>query len=448
MTQRTTRRDFVKTSAALGTAWWVAGRPGLAQDSAAASEKMQVACVGVGGKGDSDTKNAGRFNEIIAVCDVDENRLNKQAARFPDAKKFVDFREMFDQLGDKIDICTVSTPDHTHAAATAMALNHGAHCYTQKPLTWSVDEARFLRKLAAEKGVATQMGNQGTANAALREAVEVIQSGGLGEVREVHVWTNRPVWPQGLGRPKEAQEAPKGFNWDLWLGPAAERPYHSAYAPFRWRGWLDFGTGALGDMACHTVNMPAMALNLFGPESVVAEHTGLVENETFPKSSTITFQFPERENPHGGTFPACKLYWYDGGRKPVEMLQKHGLKQTGSGCIVIGEKTSILSGDDYCGKYSFVIGEKAKIPERWLPRTGSHEGEFAEYCKDPSNEEKKALSNFDYAGRLTQTILLGNTALRMGSGTVLKWDDEKGKFDNAEANKFLGREYREGWTLG
>lgn len=452
MPNRTTRRDFVKTSAALGTAWWVGARPGLAQDSTSANEQMQVASIGVGGKGDGDARAANQFNQTIALCDVDEKNLNKMSARLtkvPKENLFVDFREMFDKLGDKIDICTVSTPDHTHFAATAMALKHGAHCYTQKPLTWSIDEARMLREMAAKTGLATQMGNQGTANRALREAVEVIQSGGLGAVNEVHVWTNRPIWPQGMGRPEDAQKVPDGFHWDLWLGPAPEREYHSAYAPFKWRGWLDFGTGALGDMACHTANMPVMGLQLFGPDSVVAEHTGLEQNETYPKSSTITFQFPERDNPHGGKFAPCSMTWYDGGRKPTEVLEKFGLTKTpSSGCLVIGEKTSIYSGDVYCGKYQFVGGEPAKIPEQWLPRAGSHEGEFHEYCKDPSNPEKKALSNFDYAGRLTQTILLGNTAMRMGSGEKLMWNEEKGKFENEEANKFLGREYREGWEVG
>ncbi|MBL4884740.1 MAG: Gfo/Idh/MocA family oxidoreductase, partial [Planctomycetaceae bacterium] len=330
MTQQTTRRDFLKTSAgaaAVGTAYWVANEPKVAL-SDNPLEKINFACIGVEGKGSSDTDSAGRYGNVVALCDIDEARLNKKSTRYTGAEKFVDYREMLDAMGDKIDAVTVSTPDHSHAPASAAAIKLGKHCFTQKPLTWSVQEARYLRDLANKHEVATQMGNQGTSHDGLREGVEVLRDGAIGDVKEVHVWTNRPVWPQGEGRPQGTVAIPDGLHWDLFLGPAEERPYNPAYLPFKWRGWLDFGTGALGDMACHTANMVVMALELFDPLSVVAEHTGIVDNETYPKSSTITFQFGKTDS-RG----PVKMVWYDGGRKPSLDLT-HGEKLSNSGSLV------------------------------------------------------------------------------------------------------------------
>jgi len=440
MTMNSTRRDFLKTSAAgaaVGTAFWVANDPKTAL-SQNPLEKLNFACIGVEGKGSSDTDSAGRAGNVVALCDIDEGRLNKKARRYPEAAKYVDFRVMLDELGDKIDAVTVSTPDHTHAIAAATAMKQGKHCFCQKPLTWSVNEARLLRKLAKEHGVATQMGNQGTAANGLREAVEVVRSGAIGDVTEVHVWTNRPVWPQGEGRPTETAEVPEGLHWDLFLGPAAERPYSPVYHPFKWRGWLDFGTGALGDMACHTANMAVMALDLFDPKTIQADHTGIVEGETYPKSSSITFEFPatEKRGP-------VKMFWYDGGRKPpVELTQ--GEKVPNSGSLIVGSKGTLFSPNDYGAAYVLLPREDFKDfqkPEQSLPRSPGHFTEFAEACAGGP----AAMSNFDYASRLTETILLGNAAMR--AGRPLEWDAEKGQFTDADANQFLGREYRDGWSL-
>ena len=219
-----------------------------------------MACIGIGGKGSSDSKDASTHGRVVAICDVDEKRLNAVGENdFKDAKRYTDFRKMLDEMGNKIDAVTVSTPDHTHAPASLMAMRMGKHCFCQKPLTHTIYEARLMAKVAKEKKLATQMGNQGTAEAGLRKSAAIIKAGTLGNVSEVHVWTNRPVWPQGSPR-EEASERPEWLRWDEWLGPAPIRPYASGYHTFAWRGWWDFGCGALGDMACHTMNMPYMAL--------------------------------------------------------------------------------------------------------------------------------------------------------------------------------------------
>lgn len=441
MSMNPSRRDFLKTTAtgaAVGTAFWVANEPKVVL-SQSPMQKLNFACIGVEGKGSSDTDSAGRDGVVIALCDIDESRLDKKARRYPDAKKFVDYRVMLDELGDKIDAVTVSTPDHTHAAAAAAAIRKGKHAFVQKPLTWSVSEARILRKLANEFGVATQMGNQGTAENGLREAVEVVRDGAIGDPKEVHVWTNRPVWPQGEGRPAQEDAIPAGLHWDLFLGPAPLRPYSAVYHPFKWRGWLDFGTGALGDMACHTANMAVMALELFDPVSVVADSTGIVENESFPKSSTITFEFPatDKRGP-------VKMVWYDGGRKPgPELTQGETLSSSGS--LIVGSKGTLFSPNDYGASYVLLPKENFKDykkPEPSLPRSPGHFVEFVQACAGGP----PAMSNFNYASRLTETILLGNAALRVPG--KLEWDAEAGKFTNNEqANQYLHRDYREGWTL-
>ncbi len=438
MTPHNSRRDFLKTTAVAGAAYWVAGSPRTAL-SESPNEKLNFACIGVEGKGSSDTDEAGRYGNVVALCDIDEDRLDKKSRRYPNAKKFVDYREMLTEMGDKIDGVTVSTPDHSHAPASAMAMKMGKHCFCQKPLTWSVHEARVLRQLANEHGVATQMGNQGTSENGLREGVEVVQSGAIGTVTDVHVWTNRPVWPQGEGRPEGTPEIPKGLHWDLFLGPAPERPYNPAYLPFKWRGWLDFGTGALGDMACHTANMAVMALDLFDPTSVVAETTGIVENESYPKSSSIVFQFPATDKR-----PAVKMHWYDGGRRPDLKILK-GEDVPNSGSILIGTEGAMFSPNDYGAKYVLLPRDKFsdyKKPEQTLPRSPGHFKEYALACAGG----EPAMSNFNYASRLTETILLGNAAMR--AGTKIEWDAEAGKITNVpEANEFISREYREGWTL-
>ena len=448
MTHRITRRGFLKSSAALGTAWWIGHHSANSADSDNPLERLNFACIGVGGKGSSDTEDAGRNGNVVALCDIDDRHLAEKKQQFPSAATFNDYREMIDALGDKIDAVTVSTPDHSHACASITAMKKGKHCFTQKPLTWSIDEARRMREVAEEMKVATQMGNQGTASSGHRAGVELIRAGALGNVTEVHVWTDRPSWPQGIARPEKSDPVPKEVHWDLFLGPAPERPYvEGVYHRFNWRGWLDFGTGALGDMGCHIANLPVMALELFDPTSIeVVDTSGIVENETVPQYSVIRWEFPER-----GELPPCTMVWYDGQKfPPTELFQGQEISPGGS--LVVGSEGTLYSGRDQPRERrapaALLPADKFKDfqrPEPTLPRVegrGGHFGEFAAACRGGS----AAMSNFGYGGRLTETVLLGNLALRAGSR--IEWDAKNKRVANLpEASKFLGRDYRDGYSI-
>jgi predicted dehydrogenase len=476
MSRRTNRRRFIQETAIAGLGFWAAGGIALAREGKAANDKVNIACIGVGGKGSSDVDGAAKVGQIIALCDVDENTLNGKAAepvkkgssdlKFPGVQKFADYREMLDKFGDKIDAVTVSTPDHTHAPASLMAMKLKKHVYCQKPLTHTVAEAREMRETAAKNKCVTQMGNQGSAENGLREAVEVIQSGAIGAVREVHVWTNRPIWPQGpeailkVGGAHEAAYAalhgksytfsqptpPKNLHWNLWLGVAPERPYDHIYHPFSWRGWLDFGTGAIGDMACHTANMAYRALKLGLPTAVVAE-AGDVNPETYPTYAKIAFDFAARED-----MPAVKLYWYEGmkDRKkvlPPDSLIK-GLNVPDSGSLLVGEKGMLYSPNDY-GAAFVLLPEKDfkdyKKPAPTLPRNGGgDDGMKAEWVAGIRGGPAP-YSNFEIASRLTESMLLGDVAIRM-TGKQLEYDGKIGKItNNADADKFIKTAYRTGW---
>ena len=443
----TTRRQFIGASAAATFAFTF-----LPRRVWGANERLQFAGIGVGGKGSSDIDQAGNLGDVVGLCDVDDHALNGKAEKFKSAQKFNDFRIMLEQLGDKIDAVTVSTPDHTHCPAAAMAIKMGKHVYCQKPLTHSVWEARHLKELARQHKVCTQMGNQGTAENGLRRAVEIVQSGGIGPVREVHVWTNRPVWPQApeiTARPSDTPPVPAHVHWDLFLGPAPVRPYHPAYHPFKWRGWWDFGTGALGDMACHTANMAIMALKLGHPSTIEAQN-GPINPETFPAWATITFQFPAR-----GDMPPVKFVWYEGktpdGNKnlpPTHLL--YGQQPPGSGSLLVGDKGTLYSPNDYGAAYTLFPEpdfKDYKGPDEWLPRNGQGDqgmkNEWVEAIK--ANQPSLAFSNFDYAASLTESILLGNVAMRVGQ--KLNWDGPNLKVtNNSDAAQYIKRQYRPGWT--
>jgi predicted dehydrogenase len=445
------RRDFLSRSALAGASagFLRGGAPAIARAAEESpNSKVRFACIGVGGKGDSDTRDAGKHGEIVALCDIDEKTLDKMAENFPNAKKYVDYRKMLEEMGDKIDAVTVSTPDHSHAPAAVRAMRMGKHAFVQKPLTWSIEEARVLRELAAEKKLCTQMGNQGTAQDGFRDGVELLRAGGIGNVKEIHVWTNRPVWPQGIPGFTDYPGIPNNVNWYEFLGPAHDRPYHDGYHPFNWRGWLDFGTGALGDMACHTINVAAMGLSLFDPTAAeIVETSGIVDDQTYPTWSIIRTHFGERE----GRAP-LSLTWYDGGNNLPEEKRAykellHGEDATGSGLLLVGDKGSFFSKNDYGAEFTLLPKDKFKDfkkPEQSLPRSPGHFAEFVEAIKagDPS----KALSNFDYAGRLTETVLLGVVALKVG-GRV-EWDAENMKVKgNDDADKFIRRDYRKGFSI-
>ena len=310
---RLSRRQFAQRSAIAASA--LALPTFVPSRVFGANERLNVAGIGAGGKGTVDIDGCSREN-IVAMADVDYTRAAASFKRFDKATRYIDFRQMLEKEGKNIDAVTVSTPDHTHAVAAAMAIKMGKHVYCQKPLTHTVSEARILTKLARKHNVATQMGNQGHSNPDSRRLVELIQAGVLGEVKEAHVWTNRPVWPQGIDRPKDTPPAPDTLDWDLWLGTAPKRPYHPAYVPFKWRGWWDFGTGALGDMGCHNQDLAYWALELRDPLTVEAKHSG-VNNETAPKWSIVTYQFPKTK-----TRGPVKLTWYDGGKKPEPAVRR------------------------------------------------------------------------------------------------------------------------------
>jgi hypothetical protein len=434
------RRQFIKYSTIATTAAMATAPAFLRGQNL--NNKLNIATIGAGGKGASDTDSC-KSENIVALCDVDGRRLDERGKAYPNAKLFKDWRKMLEEVKE-IDAVIVSGPDHMHAPAASMAMKMGKHAYVQKPLTHSVHEARYLRELAQRQKVATQMGNQGSAESGLRRAVEVIQSGAIGPVRELHVWSNRPIWPQGIERPTETDPVPEHLDWDLWLGPAAERPFKAgAYHPFNWRGWQDFGTGALGDMACHTANMPFRALKLGYPSTIEAETSGM-NKETFPRRSKIKFEFPAREG-----MPPLTFWWYDGGWKPNddqltevrELLEKI----PGSGCLMVGDKGKLFSPDDYGARF-FLLPEKQfegyKGPEQSIARSPGHYKEWLDACKGGP----APYSNFDIAGYLTEIILLGCVAMQVGK--KLEWDGPNMRAKNApEAAQYVKREYRKGWTL-
>jgi len=430
-----------------------------------ANDRINIACIGVGGKGDSDSSDAASCGgNIVAICDVNSKTLDAKTKqfedKFPQVKQYRDYRKLLEEMGKDIDAVTVSTPDHNHGVAALRAMKMGKHCFCQKPLVQTVNEARMMRQVAKEKKLATQMGNQGSAEKGLRRAVEVVQAGVIGNPLELHVWTNRPIWPQGLNRPKGHDPIPADLDWDLWLGPAHKRPYKKGYQPFNWRGWYDFGTGALGDMACHTVNMPFRALNLGFPNVVECELAARMYPETFPKTSRIRFEFPQR-----GDLPPLKFWWYDGNpgdalkpiRPPAEVVREVITSRDElppAGALIVGEKGKLFSPDDYGaqffvvmkGKNEYVSGdqdEACKAVPQSIPRSPGHMQEWFRMMK----EGVPSYSNFDIAAYLTEIILLGCVALRVGEGRRMEWDGPNMRSPNLpEADRFVKRHNRHGWS--
>jgi predicted dehydrogenase len=446
MTHRSSRRTFLKQSALAGVGFWAAGGVTLAE-AKSANDKLNVAFVGVGGQGGGNLGAiAGQGENIVALCDIDERPLGAAAKNHSGAKTYTDWRKMLEQKD--IDAVVVSTPDHSHAIIGVSAMKLGKHLYCEKPLAHSVYECRLMRKVAAEQKVATSMGNMGTAAEGLRRAVEIVQAGIIGPVTEAHVWTNRPSWPQGIDKRPPKKDPPKEVHWDVWLGPAPERDYGDGYHPFAWRGWWDFGTGALGDMACHTANMAFMALSLGYPTSVEAE-SDKINPETFPNWATITYQFPKR-----GDKPPVKWVWYEGKKKNKEgkvmpNIPEHKLgnlrSNDGSGSLMIGEKGFLFSPSDYGSDYVLGFNDKVKdfhMPEKTLPRSHGHHKDWIEACKGA----KPALANFEYAALLTEVVVLGNVALRVGK--KIEWNGEDMKATNCpEAAQYVKPEFRKGWEL-
>jgi predicted dehydrogenase len=414
----------------------------------APSERVNVAAIGAGGMGGGNTNAcAAAGANITALCDVDRNRARGTFEKFPDARRYKDFRDMLNKEGDKIDAVIVATPDHVHAVASIAAMKKGKHVYCQKPLTRLVSEARAMTEAARKYKVVTQMGNQGHSGGGVRDICEWIWAGVIGEVREVHAWTNRPVWPQGIDRPKEVHEVPDTLDWNLWIGPSPTRPYNKIYAPFNWRGWWDFGGGALADMACHVLDPVFWALKLKYPISVEASCTP-VNKETFPLGSIVHYEYPAREG-----MPAVKVHWYDGGLKPErpEALEVgRPLNQASSNVLFIGSEGTLRCGEygdnpqllPYARMREF---SKNKPPQTLKRINTSHEGNWLEAIRTGG----QATSHFDYSGPFTEMVTMGNLAIRPENvGKKLLWDGENMRVTNhEEANSYVQTHYREGWSL-
>lgn len=437
------RRNFLKQTPLVGAAL---AFPFVArgQTDKSPNNRLNVACIGVGGRGRAAVLAMAGENRV-AFCDVDDGRAADTFKELPGVPRFRDYRRMFDQLGNQIDAVTVSTPDHMHFPIAVAALSLGKHVFVEKPLTHTIAEARQLARLAAEKKVATQMGNQGHANDGTRVLKEWIQAGVLGDVREVHSWTDRPSWPQGVGAPDHSRllpVTPASLDWDLWLGVAATRAYDPAYLPFTWRGFWDFGTGALGDMGCHTMDGAFFAFDLDGPSHVEAI-SARATSQSGPLSSVIAFKFPAR-----GTRPALTWTWYDGGLKPPAPPElESGRKLLDNGSFIVGSKATVLL-DVYSASPRIIPEAKMQamtpaLPPKSIPRIeGGHFAEWLRACKGGP----AAGSNFTYAARLTQVCLLGNLAVR--AGRALDWDHASMKVTNvSEANQPVTKAYRPGFGV-
>ena len=468
--KRISRRQFVGGVAAATAAFTVVPRYVLGgAGNTAPSEKVNVAVVGTGGQGIHNIRGLLQLPDVqvMAVCDVmeeaDYSRFyyggtggrkpalklvekhyagQKSTGRYKGCGEYVDFRKMLDKEKG-IDSVLVATPDHMHAVVTMAAIKRGKHVYCEKPLTHSIDEARKVTEAARKAKVATQMGNHGHSGEGIRLTCEWIWAGAIGAVREVHSWSHTGLdWGDyRIGRPKERPPVPSGLDWDLWIGPARKRPYHLAYAPYKWRGWWDFGTGAIGDMACHNIDPAFWALKLGHPVSVEGFATN-INPETTPFGSMVYYEFGAREG-----MPAVKAIWYSGGlmpARPAELEPGRKFGGGGNGILFVGDKGKIMC-DGWGGTPRIIPETKMrefKLPPKTLPRSRGHHRDWIDACKGG----KPASSNFDYAGPMTEVILLGNVAMR--TGEKLLWDGGNMKATNsAQADKYIRPEYHNGWTL-
>jgi predicted dehydrogenase len=439
---RISRRRFLGTTGAAALAFNIVPRQAWG-----ANEKLNLAFVGAGGRAESNIDGCSREN-IYALCDVDKNRAGKSFKQYASAKTYVDWREMLEKEAKNVDAVIVSTPDHCHTIVSVTAMKLGKHVYCEKPVCRTVSEARLMKETAKKYNVCTQMGNTGHAAEGARLTNEWIQSGAIGEVKLVHCWTDRPWWPQGVRRPKE-ESVPATLNWDIWLGPAPKKPYSGQIVPFKWRGYWDYGVGALGDMGAHIMDHPVWALGLGNPLSMVAEYE-LKDpkslEETLPAATKVTYEFAAR-----GKQPAVTLVWFDGGKghqPPRPDALEKGRAMMDNGVLYYGSKYTLWHGS-HGGAPRIIPEEKMKtftVPPKTAERSkGGHYGEWlnAIRAKDPA----LAKCNFDYATFLTEVMLLGCIAVRAGSGVKLTWDAEKMKTDHDGANRYLQHEYREGWHV-
>lgn len=433
MSHRVPRRQFLKTSLAAG----VASLPLLRGSRVlGANERLSVAVIGVGGRGAANVAAVAGEN-IVALCDVDATRLDNAASQHSGAKKYFDYRELLEQQKN-LDAVVIATPDHHHAPATVRALRQGLHVYCEKPLTHTIEEARLITKLAAEKKLATQMGTQNHEHPGYLRTIEWIRAGLIGDVTEVHVITDRPgkFWQQGMEKPTGSEMVPSDLKWDLWLGPAAERDYHAAYVPFKWRGWWDFGCGAVGDMAIHLMDVSFWGLELNGRGPVKVASEGPAPNpDSASKWMHTTFEFGRRDQ-----LPPVTVHWYEGETKAkaeiaAELPMNGSLFIGSKGRIAVehGQMPKLLPADKYAD---------VKPPEPSLPASPGHHAQWIEACKTGS----RTGSSFAYAGPFTEIVLLGNVAYR--AGVPIEFDPAQGKVTNHQAaNALLSKSYRKGWEL-
>ena len=468
-----TRRTFLKqaslASGVIVVPRYVLGGPGYT----APSDMLNVAAVGAGGKGLVNITNSFKSGEanIAVLCDVDDRQAKKTREQWPKAAYYTDYRQMLEKEKNNIDAVIVSTPDHMHASIALAAMELGKHVYVEKPLTHNIAEARKLTQAAEQYKVVTQMGNQGSSGDDTRKIETWVQQGVLGDVHTVHTWTNRPVWPQGVPLPVEAQQVPEGVNWDLWLGVAPQRAYHEAFMPFRWRGWWDYGTGALGDMGCHIMDVPYRALKLGYPESVYCS-VGSVYGDFFkeafypescPPSSVVHLKFPARD-----AMPAVDFSWSDGGilpPRPDELAADETMGDNDGGMLLIGTKGKLMAG--MWGKEPTLLPtsdmNEAELPKAELPFVeggpDGHQRQWVLACKEGYGAYTS--SPFSMAGPLTETVIMGNLAVRSYNHREAKadnqgytfpgrkellWDGKNMKITNFDsANAFVSREYRTGW---
>jgi predicted dehydrogenase len=467
------RRAFIRNSSMAAAGFFIVPRHVLGRGYVAPSDKLNIAGIGVGGKGESDLFEFAKSPKvnIVALCDVDDRQAKTSVKRYPNAKYYKDFREMLEKEKNNIDACSISTPDNTHAVATLAAMQLGKHVYTQKPLTHDIYEARILTEAAKKYKVVTQMGNQGGSGDGVRRTQELIKAGLIGEVTKVECWTNRPVWPQGIPTPSGKFDIPSELNWDLWIWPAKMIDFNPAYLPFNWRGWWAFGTGALGDMACHIMDPVFRCLPINYPTDVEASVATIWKEmwndsanpDSCPPSSIIHLTYPRKDNPA----KKIKVSWYDGGllpQRPDELLPEEKFGNWDGGVLFIGTKGKLLA--DCYGANPRLLPTtrmKEKLPPETLKRVP--EGHYLQWVNACMEGYGKGVTSspFEFAGPFTESILIGNLAIRsflmknpklkgwddkyLGRKRLL-WDAKNMKITNFdEANQFVKREYRDGWSL-
>jgi predicted dehydrogenase len=444
------RRKFLETGAiaAAGLTIVPSSVLGKSMGYKAPSDKLNIAGIGIGGMGNANL-NQLQSENIVALCDVDWKYSKKVLDKYPNAKKFYDYRKLYEEVGKSIDAVVVATADHTHAIIAADAMTMGKHVYVQKPLTHSVYESRLLTKLAAKHKVATSMGNQGSSGAGVRQVIDWIADGQIGEVTKVEAFTDRPIWPQGLMIPKEVHKVPKTLDWDLFIGPANKRPFNEIYHPWNWRGWWDFGTGALGDMACHILHPVFKGLNLGYPTKVEGSSTMLL-TDCAPDAQMVKFTFPARDNMPKVAMPEVEVIWYDGGLQPMRpagVPANKNLNDQGGGVIFHGTKDTLI-----CGCYGvnpwLVSGRKPNSPKTQREVTVSHEMDWVRAAKESPENRVETASPFSEAGPFNEMVVMGVLAVRLQSlNQVLEWDGEKMEFTNIDPNATVKTIIEDGFKI-